>query len=59
MCAGMRTKRANKSHYTSLGKKYLTLLNYLKQQGLIRKNISDSLPNMMIKEHNLIITPLK
>ncbi len=53
MCAGMRTKEQTKALH-SLGKEIPSLLNYLKQQGLIRKNISDSLPNMMIKEHILI-----
>lgn len=53
ICTGLHTKSQIEALHV-LGKQISPMISYLKQQGLIKKNLPDSLPNKIIKEHILI-----
>lgn len=53
LCTGIHTKEQIQALH-SLGVQIPQLIDQLKQQGLIRKQMPDSLPNKIIKEHILI-----
>lgn len=53
ICTGIRTnKQIEELHY--LGKQISPLITHLKQQKLIKENLTDSLPNKIIREYILI-----
>lgn len=53
ICTGLHTKSQSEA-LSDLGKQISPMISHLKQQGLIKKNLPDSLPNKIIKEHILI-----